>query len=239
LRAPWLLLLLSGCAPAVQSSGHLLLVAGGLVEGRVAQLQQQTFLLPSAPLLAAAHSGILYAAYPYQLLVYTPGSPVQSLPLPGIPRFLHARPQPLVGLKGGLYRPGVGLLPYSARDGRATPLGIFWVSAKGFFLNQDQLASGDFRWVVAEGSEAIALSDHEAVVYPSGLHFPLPTSPRAVALSQNLYLLGAQGLFALSPTGLEEAFYPGSFQGMTADHQGVYLLKDRQLIILSPQLEAP
>ena len=98
-RALLLLVLLAACAPLPEGPG--LPYPGGFVRGSVVEGRFQA-ILPGAPLLVDADAEALYAAYPYQLLEVRAGK-VQSLPLPGVPRFLRARPGLAVGLEGAVH----------------------------------------------------------------------------------------------------------------------------------------
>ena len=109
-RALLLLVLLAACAPLPEGPG--LPYPGGFVRGSVVEGRFQA-ILPGAPLLVDADAEALYAAYPYQLLEVRAGK-VQSLPLPGVPRFLRARPGLAVGLEGGVHDGGEALVALAA-----------------------------------------------------------------------------------------------------------------------------
>ncbi|GAA6756013.1 hypothetical protein Thermus77420_14890 [Thermus thalpophilus] len=163
-----LLILLVACAPlratppALPYPGGF--ARGGLVEGRFQAI------LPSPPLFLDADREALYAAYPYQLLVLREGS-LESLPLPGVPRFLRASPRLAVGLGEAVWTPG-GLLPYPAKDAFLSDEGLYWVGQEGVYRERTLLQRGRYTQVVAwEG--AVALGE-EAFFHPEGRTLPLP-----------------------------------------------------------------
>jgi hypothetical protein len=191
--------LLSACAPLAQAP--LLpypggFARGGWVEGRFA------VALPGPPLFLDADEKALYAAYPYQLLVYREGQ-LLSLPLPGVPRFLRAHPRPLVGLPGGIWTEE-SFYPYPARDAVLTETGLYYVDAQGLHRERTLLRPGAFSQVVVWEGGVVALGE-EAYFYPEGRALPLPRPARkaqagacgVVALLDGLYLVRPEGLKAL------------------------------------------
>lgn len=127
---------------------------------------------------------------------------VQSLPLPGVPRFLRARPGLAVGPEGGVLTPR-GLLPYPAQDALETPEGLYWVDAEGLHLEGRLLLPGSFRQVVAWEGEVVALGT-EAHFFPSGRRLALPAPAlKAQAARCGVAFLAEGGLaHLLTPTGL-------------------------------------
>ncbi|APD10157.1 MULTISPECIES: hypothetical protein [Thermus] len=163
-----LLLLLAACAPLEASLPTLPypggFARGGLVEGRFQAI------LPGPPLFLDAGEDTLYAAYPYQLLVLK-GGVLESLPLPGVPRFLRARPRPVVGLDGAVWAEG-NLLPYPAQDAVLGEEGLFWVGKEGLYRERTLLQRGSYGQVVAW--EGVVALGKEAFFYPEGKTLPLP-----------------------------------------------------------------
>jgi hypothetical protein len=193
--------LLAACVP--QAQGPLLpypggFARGGLVEGRF------SLALPGTPLFLDASEEALYAAYPYQLLVYRE-SRLESLPLPGVPRFLRASPGPVVGLEGGVWTESA-FYPYPALDALLTEEGLYRVDSKGLYRDGTLLLPGAFRQVVAWEGWVVALGE-EARFYPEGPILPLPKPVRkaqagtcgVVALLEELYLVRPEGLRPLGP----------------------------------------
>ncbi|WP_117236819.1 hypothetical protein [Thermus sediminis] len=192
--------LLASCAPLLGPAPLLPypggFARGGLVEGRF------VVALPGTPLFLDADEGALYAAYPYQLLVFRDGLP-ESLPLPGVPRFLRASPRPVVGLDGGIWTKDA-LYPYPAWDAVLSETGLYYVNPRGFHREGSRLRPGAFRQVVAWEGGVVALGE-EAYFYPEGLALPLPRPARkaqagacgVVALLDRLYLVRPEGLRAL------------------------------------------
>lgn len=170
LNALALLALLSACAP-LQATAPVLSYPGGFAEG--GWVTGRFFVaLPGPPLLLDADQQSLYAAYPYQLLIYRDGY-WQSLPLPGIPRFLRASSgKVVVGLGEGVYTEEE-FLPYPARDAAWSHEGLFWVGEKGLYREATLLRPGAFPQVVALDTGVVALGQ-EAYFYPEGLLLPLP-----------------------------------------------------------------
>jgi|AMFO01.1.fsa_nt_gi hypothetical protein len=232
--APLLVAVLGACAPTTGSvAPKTLLVPGGTIAGRWANLESQTFPLPSPPRFADTDGNTLYAAYGYELLVFRDGALWQSLPLPSPPRFLHARPQPVVGVREGVYLPGKGLFPYPALDARLK--GALWWTDGDAWREGDRLASGPFRLVVAD-DERVAFLGGEAF-FPGLSRFPLPKF-RAAELYQNLYLLTDQGVLAFSPGGVLLGKHPGIYDALAVDGRGVWLLQNQGgLLRLSLDLE--
>ena len=215
-RALLLLVLLAACAPLPEGPG--LPYPGGFVRGSVVEGRFQA-ILPGAPLLVDADAEALYAAYPYQLLEVRAGK-VQSLPLPGVPRFLRARPRLAVGLEGGVLTPR-GLLPYPAQDALETPEGLYWVDAEGLHLEGRLLLPGSFRQVVAWEGEVVALGT-EAHFFPSGRRLALPAPAlKAQAARCGVAFLAEGGLaHLLTPTGLTPL---GPAEDLAAWEDSLYL----------------
>ncbi|GLV48284.1 hypothetical protein TJA_14400 [Thermus sp. LT1-2-5] len=200
-RLGFLLLLLAACAP-LQATPPALPYPGGFARGGLVEGRFQA-ILPGSPLFLDADGEALYAAYPYQLLVLREGR-LESLPLPGIPRFLRARPRLAVGLGEAVWTQG-GLLPYPAKDAFLGDEGLFWVGQEGLYRERTLLHRGRYAQVVAwEG--AVALGE-EAFFYPEGRTLPLP-SPALKAqagacgvvalLGKKVYLVRKEGVKALA-----------------------------------------
>lgn len=165
-----LLALLSACAP-LQAAAPALPYPGGFAEGGWVT-GRFSVALPGAPLFLEADQNTLYAAYPYQLITYREGL-LQSLPLPGIPKFLRASSgKVLVGLGESVYTEE-GFLPYPARDAAWGQEGLFWIGEGGLYRDAILLRPGAFSQVVAWDTGVVALG-REAYFYPEGLLLPLP-----------------------------------------------------------------
>lgn len=193
-----LLLLLTACAPL--AAQPLLPYPGGFAEGGLVKGRFQV-VLPGVPLFLDADEKALYAAYPYELLRYE-GLALESLPLPGVPTFLRARPGLAVGLGQAVYTER-GLLPYPARDAALTEEGLFWVGEKGLHLGSTLLEEGDFRQVVAWAGQVVALG-REAYFHPEGRRVPLPAPPEgAEATACGVAFLAGGRLYLLRETGVK------------------------------------
>ncbi|MER3479400.1 MAG: hypothetical protein C4327_02675 [Meiothermus sp.] len=230
---------LTACAPQTSGSaaGPTLLIAGGVVQGRWVRLEGQPFALPAAPTLAAADGGVVYAAYPFQLLVYQGGNLINDLPLPGTPRFMQVRPRVVLGGDFGLFTPEGGRYPFQATDAVNTGRALYWVDGKALYAGSRKIADGSFNKVVGDEDYLLALTRREAYRVPEGAWFALPAEARAVALAQDLYLLAPEGIYQLSRSGLRINFLAGAFTDLAADAQGVYALQGGQLIRLSFNLQ--
>ncbi|MBF6595640.1 MAG: hypothetical protein IVW51_14525 [Thermaceae bacterium] len=212
------------------------LIEGGLVEGRVVQAAGLNLALPSAPLAISRNGDTLYAAYPFQLLIYQNGFLRDSQPLPGVPRFVHSKPLTVVGTEDRLYVPGQGSYGYKATDAVNTRYGLFWLDDKGLNLNQQRLAEGKFRFLAAGSQWAYAFSG-DALRLPDQLHLPLPAPVKAAVVLDNLYVLTDSAIYKLSPEGLQLSFIQGSFEGLKADSNTLYTLQNGNLVKLSLNLE--
>ncbi len=235
-RALWpLFLLLVACAPRPAASGPVLLVPGGRIVGAWAELDGG-FPLPAPPLLADRRENRLYLAYPYELNVYEDGEPVASVDLPGIPRFLHARPAATAGGEEGLYAEGLGSFPYPAKDARVFEGAVYWLDAAGRpHRDQTSLEDAAFHAVVAD-QKRLAFLGEEAWVL-GGERFPLPAFLKA-ELFGALYLLQENGVLAYSLGGLLLAERRGRFSDLAVDEHGVWLLaEDGRLVHLDHDLE--
>ncbi|AEB12180.1 hypothetical protein [Marinithermus hydrothermalis] len=230
-------LALGACAPSLtQPTAPSLLVPGGRIEGGWAVLERLTFPLAGPPLAADRSGGTLYAAYPFQLLAYREGQLVEALPLPGVPRFVRARPALVVGLEQGLFVPERGLLELPAQDAVRREDGVFWVGREGFWRGRARLVQGAFRAVAGNDRFVFALGE-TAYRFPDGLTFPLPAGWRAAGLAEDLYLLTPEGVVRLSPEGLELDRLEGTFDALAVDASGVWLLAGNRVIRLSLSLE--
>ncbi len=230
-------LALGACAPrATQPSAPSLLVPGGRIEGGWVILEHLTFPLAGPPLAADRAQDTLYAAYPFQLLTYQGDQLTEALPLPGVPRFVRARPALVVGLEQGLFVPGRGLIELQAQDAVRREDGVFWVGAGGFWRERTQITQGAFRAVVGNDRFVFALGK-AAYRFPDGLTFPLPARWRAAGLAEDLYLLTPEGVVRLSPEGLEVGRFAGAFDALAVDSSGVWLLTGDRVVRLSLSLE--
>ncbi len=228
-----LLLLLSACAPRPGERGPVLLVPGGRIVGAWAELEGG-FPLPGPPILADWAGSRLYLAYPYELDVLEGGELVDSYDLPGIPRFLHARPEPVVGTPEGVFAPGLGFFPYPARDARRREGRIYWTDGDAH-EGEARLFAGGFRAVVAD-RERVAFLGKEAR-FLQGERFPIPPFLKA-ELFENLYLLTETGVVAYTPSGLLLAERKGRFSDLAVDARGVWLLTPSgRVLALDPYLE--
>ncbi|GAB5601849.1 hypothetical protein FJNA_03730 [Thermus sp. FJN-A] len=195
------LALLAACAPLAATAPTLPypggFATGGLVTGRF------QVALPGSPLFLDADGKTLYAAYPYQLLRYREGT-LESLPLPGVPRFLRATPRLAVGLGSGVWTEE-RLYPYPALDAALTPEGLYWVDGEGLHLGEALVRPGPFRQVVVWEERVVALGQ-EAYFHPEGLTLPLPHPARkaqagacgVVALLDGVYLVRPEGVKPLA-----------------------------------------
>lgn len=233
-----LLLLLAGCAPATQG-GALLLVSGGTIEGRWVQLGLEQFPLPEAPLAADAAEGLLYAAFPYQLLLYRGVNLEQSLALPGVPTFVRATPKPIVGLGQQVFRPDQGVLPYPATDALAVGNNTYWTNGQELFLGNRSLAKGAFIKLLSSGDNLAALTQDGLVAFwPSQNRFSTNLTLTNGVWLRDLYLLSPQGVTRYSPNGLQIGFRAGTFEAIAADGDGLLLMQNQQILRLGPSLEA-
>ncbi|AEV16091.1 hypothetical protein TCCBUS3UF1_10460 [Thermus sp. CCB_US3_UF1] len=195
-------LLLAACAP-LQAQAPLLSYPGGFAQGGLVGGRFPA-ALPGPPLFLDADGQALYAAYPYQLLVLREGR-LESLPLPGLPRFLRASPRLVLGLGNAVYTEA-GLLPYPALDGVLTEGGLYWVGREGLYLEGRLLRPGRFTQVVAWEGRVVALGE-VALFLPEGQSQPLPEPPRkaqasacgvAALLGSRLYLVRPEGVKAVA-----------------------------------------
>ena len=227
-------LLLAGCAPRLAGPAPVILVPGGRIVGAWAELDGG-FPLPAPPRLADRAGDRLYLAYPYELDVFQAGEPVASYDLPGEPRFLHARPEPVVGTTEGVFSPQGGFFPYPANDARRQAGTIYWTDGHAH-RDEERLFPGTY-WQVVADRPRVAFLGKEAW-FLDGTRFPLPPFRKAELL-ENLYLLTEEGILALSPSGLELARVEGRFLDLAVDPSGVYvLLANRQVRVFSKALEA-
>lgn len=228
-----LLLLLSACAPRPSEPGPVLLVPGGRIVGAWAELEGG-FPLPGPPILAGRAGSRLYLAYPYELDVLEGGELVERYDLPGVPRFLHARPEPVVGTPEGVFAPGMGFFPYPARDARRQGNRIYWTDGNAY-QDEERLFSGAFRAVVAD-RERVAFLGKEAR-FLNGERFPIPPFLKA-ELFEYLYLLTETGVVAYAPSGLRIGVREGRFSDLAVDASGVWLLLPTgRVLALDAELE--
>ncbi|RDI96544.1 hypothetical protein DV704_01630 [Meiothermus sp. QL-1] len=228
---------LAACAPQPQAPapGPPLLIEGGVVVGRTVRAAGLTLALPGPPQAVARNGPTLLVAYPFQLLIYQDGFLRESLPLPGVPSFVRARPLPLVGLPDRLFAPGLGTLPYRAKDALRTTLGVYWLGEEGVYLERRLLRQGRFSFLAASESYVYAFGA-EGWRLPDGLRIPLPGPVRAAVVLDELYVLGPEGLYRLSLEGLRLGFLPGGFEGLESDGDYLYTLQEGRLLVLRRDL---
>ena len=230
-----LLLLLAACAPRQSAPGpkaEVRLVPGGRIEGRWMDWRGQRFALPAVPLFVDAAGERFFAAYPFRLLVFGPGGRIGDLPLPGVPRFLHARPVPVVGTDGGVWIEGQSPWQVPAKDARWKGR-LYWING-GAHVDAELRFSGRFKAVVADDLKVAFLG--EEARFLSGEHFPLPAFKKA-ELFDDLYLLTEDALLRYSPGGLLLDRRPGRFSDLAVDADGVWVLEDGQVLHLGFNLE--
>jgi hypothetical protein len=231
---------LSACVPQSQSTPAFgsapVLIEGGVVEGRLVQAIGLQLALPSPTPWIARSGPTLLAAYPFQLLVYQNGFIQDSLPLPGVPTFVRAKPLPLVGLEDRLFVPGLGTLLYKARDALHTREGIFWLDDDGLNLDRRRLSEGRYSFLSA-GQRYVYAFAREALRLPDNLRVPLPGVARAAVVLEDLYVLTDEGLHRLSLEGLRLGFRAGKFTGLETDGTYLYTLESGRLLTLRLSLE--
>jgi len=213
------------------------LIEGGVVEGRLVRAAGLQLALPSPTPWVARNGPTLLAAYPFQLLVYQNGFIQDSLPLPGIPTFVRAKPLPLVGLEDRLFVPGLGTLAYKAKDALRTKQGVYWLDDKGLYFERRLLAEGRFGFLAASERYVYAFN-REALRLPDKLRVPLPAGVQAAAVLDDLYLLTAEGIYRLSLEGLRLGFRAGTFRGLETDSSYLYTLEAGRLVTLRLNLDA-
>jgi len=229
---------LAACAPQSQTpatSGPIL-IEGGVVEGRVVQGVGLQLALPSPTPWVSRYGPTLLAAYPFQLLVYQNGFIQDSLPLPGVPTFVRAKPLPLVGLEDRLFVPERGTLAYRAKDALNTKAGVYWLAEEGLYLERRLLAEGRFGFLAANERYVYAFA-REALRLPDNLRVPLPAGVRAAVVLDELYVLTPEGLYRLSLEGLRLGFKAGSYSGLETDGAYLYTLEGSRLLTLRLNLE--
>jgi hypothetical protein len=238
-----LVLAIAACAPQAQPAPAPvtpapapILIEGGVVEGRFVRAIGLQLALPNPPLAAARAGDKLFAAYPFMLLIYRDGFIHQSLPLPGVPSFVRARPLPLIGFEDRLFVPGLGTLLFRARDALHTPEGVFWLDEHGFNLDRRRLAEGRFTLLAASQRYVYAFG-REAFRHPDNLRIPLPGTVRAAVVLDDLYVLTADGIHRLSLEGLRLGFRAGAFEGLKSDDHYLYTLQAGRLLTLRLNLD--
>jgi len=231
-----LLAVIAACAPRQEAATPVILVPGGKVVGAWVELAGDAYPLPGPPLFADAAGDLLYLAYPYELVTMRGGEVEKTYPLPGYPRFLHARPEPVVGTERGVYLPEEDLLlSYPARDARRRAGELFWTDGDAW-REGERLRRGDFRQVSAS-ERGVAFTD-DLAYFPHGGEFPLPSHKKA-ELGRYLYLLTEEGVLALDEAGSVVAEKRGRFLDLVAEEERVWLLgEDGEVIALGAWLEA-
>ncbi|MCL6527199.1 MAG: hypothetical protein K6T57_09995 [Thermaceae bacterium] len=239
----WLLLLglLGACMPQNQASlgtrdEKPILIEGGVAEGRIVRAAGMDLALPSTPLALSRNGDTLYAAYPFQLLIYQNGFLRDSQPLPGVPRFMHSKPLPVVATEDRLYLPGQGSYPYKAKDAVATRYGLFWINAQGLYLDRNLVAEGNFEFLAA-GEQWVYAFGQDALRLPDQTRIPLPGPVKAAVVLDNLYVLTPDAIYKLSPEGLQLGRIQGRFEGLKGDSNALYTLQNGALVKLSLNLE--
>lgn len=232
----------ASCVPAPQVVSEtplsIQLFEGGYVEGRWAYQDQSTFPLPEPPMAVAALGDQLWAAFPYQLLLYREGIASQSLPLPGVPSFVRASPGLVVGLGSTLYRPDQGQLPYPALDAAAVGPATYWVNSQGLYQGSRRLIAGSFHRLLVRGEQLVALSPQGQIrLWPSEDTFQAEQPILDALWANDLYLLTPRGVTRYTPNGLWLGFLAGSFQAIQSHGPDLTLLAGRQVIRISPSLE--
>lgn len=231
---------LAACAPQPQlpasPATEPILIEGGLVEGRLVRAVGLQLALPNPTPLVARSGETLLAAYPFQLLVYRNGFIQDSLPLPGVPTFVRAKPLPLVGLADRLFVPGLGTLLYKANDALRTKEGVYWLDDEGLNLERRRLAEGRFNFLAA-GERYLYAFGREALRLPDNNRIPLPAGVRAAVVLDDLYVLAAEGIFRLSLEGLRLGFRAGAFSGLETDGTYLYTLESGRLLTLRLNLD--
>lgn len=206
------------------------------MEGRFVRAVGLELALPAPPLAVARSGETLLAAYPFQLLVYQGGFIRENFPLPGVPTFVRAKPSPLVGLEDRLFAPGLGTLPYRAKDALRTSDGVYWLDERGVYLERRLLREGRYTFLAASERHIFAFGQ-EALRLPDGLRVPLPAGVRAAVVLDELYVLNPEGLYRLSLEGLRLGFRPGAFEGLESDGNFLYTLQAGRLVALQRNLE--
>ena len=235
-----LLLALSGCMPqqAAQPSEGVVpkLVEGGVLEGRIYRASDLQIALPSAPSALARNGATLWVAYPFQLLRYQDGVLQASLPLPGRPQFMHAKPGLVMGIDNRLYIPSRGSLPYEAKDALNTQAGVLWIDSKTFYLERRVITEGSYSFIA--GNEKLAYAfGRETVRFPDLLRIPLPALAKAAVVLDDLYILSDGGIYRLTLEGLQQGFRPGKFEGLESDGSRLYTLESGRLVQMNLNLD--
>jgi hypothetical protein len=207
-----------------------------VVEGRFVRAVGLQLALPGPTPLVARNGETLLAAYPFQLLIYQNGFIRDSLPLPGVPTFVRAKPLPLVGFADRLFVPGRGTLLYKAKDALHTKEGVYWLDDEGVSLERQRLAEGRFNFLAA-GERYVYAFGREALRLPDRTRVPLPGSVQAAVVLEDLYVLTSEGLFRLSPEGLRLSFRAGTFSGLQTDGVYLYTLEAGRLLTLRLNLD--
>lgn len=239
-RYLWWLLLLAACAPQPggppEGAPVTQLIEGGVAEGRLIRANDLQIALPATPTAVARSGEVLWAAYPFQLLRYQGGILRDSIPLPGTPQWLHAKPGLVMGIGGRVYVPSRGSLPYEAKDAINTPLGLLWIDSKAFYLERRLISEGNYSFLA--GNEKVAYAfGRDTIRFPDLLRIPLPAQAKAAVVLDELYLLTAEGLYRLSLEGLQLGFRPGKFEGLESDGSRLYTLEGGRLLQLTLNLD--
>lgn len=221
-----LIFLLAGCAPQAGSeAGKAILVPDGIIEDGWAKLPSYTLALPGTPIAADFDGQLLVAVYPYQIMLFRDGGAGQTLPLPGVPKFVHLAPRLVVGLEESLYLPGQATFPYAARDALARADGIFWVDSAGLHRNSELIYPGDFQHVAGDNEIVFALGQ-EGIIYPGLEKFSLPGPVQEASFYEDLYILTANGLYRIDRYGQILNYQAGAFTQVRAGAQGILALND-------------
>lgn len=236
-----LALITASCAPqtqipSVSANTAPILIEGGVVEGRMVRAIGLQVALPNPTQSVARNGETLLAAYPFQLLIYQNGFLRDSLPLPGIPTFVRAKPLPLVGLEDRVFVPGLGTLLYKAKDALNTREGVFWLDGDGLNLDRRRLSEGRYSFLSASQRYVYAFG-REALRIPDNLRIPLPGTVSTAVVLDDLYVLTAEGIHRLSLEGLRLGFRAGRFSGLETDGAYLYALESGRLVTLRLNLD--
>ncbi|GEM_PF-2545230 len=242
----WLLpvlLLLGGCLPGVSpgrtpAETKTIVFPGGWIQGQWVKAWDGEFALAAAPLAADARDDVLGVLYPYSWLRYRSGQLLSDVHLPYKGRWLHARPQWIVGLERGLYDESDGWLDYPATDAVNTARGVFWVGKEALWRNREKLLEGSFVRVLYLDGRVLALEKNDAVFWPGEERIDLPEDWSKADAAEDLYLLTPKGVVRMTSSGFVVGQYPGSFEQIAVSQNGdVWLAKDNEVLHLNKYLE--
>lgn len=230
---------LAACAPQQagepQPSSTPKLIEGGVVEGRFVRGSLE-LALPTTPTAISRDGDTLWVAYPFQLLRYRSGILNESIPLPGTPKFMKAKPQLVLGIGDRVFVPGRGSLPYKAKDAIGTSQGVLWIDDKGLYLERSGIVEGSFD-LLAGNEQVVYAFSKDALRFPDLMRIPLPGAVKAAVVLDDLYVLTKEGIYHLTRDGLQLGFRAGSFEGLEGDGTRLYTLEAGRLVKLSLNLD--